>query len=140
MRVTCNAVEMQNVWDEGMGPFFVYCESLGPVGVVRALSWEEAYECVIDEIMHDADPEYVAEFGDEDTGDLPEGVHFRGNGVPSNPNRHTYLAQEDLNGNQLIPLETFHRDYDNYKIEIYLECDTCPMMHNISNELPIGCQ
>lgn len=95
-------------WDEGMDgdPLFVYVESLGPVGVVRASSWEEAYECVVDEIMDDADPEdedsYARSYDETaDEGELAEGVHYRNNGVPANDGLDSHLAREDLNGAKL---------------------------------------
>jgi len=94
------------IWDEGFGPLWVYRESLGVMGVVRASTWEEAYECVVDEIMLDADPEdpstYARDYDeDAEEGELAEGVHYRSSGVPSNPNRTSYLAAEDLNGSAL---------------------------------------
>lgn len=97
------------LWDEGSGDVFVYFETLGPVGVVRADSWEEAWECVVDEVMDDADPadpdSYARSYDETaDEGELAEGVHYRSNGVPSNPALQSALAREDLNGAGLIPL------------------------------------
>ena len=96
-----------DIWDEGYGPLWVYRETMGIVGVVRARTWEEAYECAQDELMHDfdeadMDAEDIARA--EDTGELPDGVSYRSNGVPSNPNRHSSMAQEDLNGSDLSSL------------------------------------
>lgn len=87
-------------WDEGFGPLWVYRESLGVVGVVRASTWEEAYECVVDEIMGDADMADPDNQPDKD-GNLPEGLHWRGNGVPANEGLESPLAAEDLNGSLL---------------------------------------
>ncbi len=39
------------VYDDGFGPLWVYQESLGVVGLVRALSYEEAWDSVLDEIL-----------------------------------------------------------------------------------------
>jgi hypothetical protein len=88
-------------WDNGFGPLWVYSESLGPLGVVRAQTWEDALECVTDEIMDDADPEDIAEFGNEETGELPECCYWRGSGEPSNPQLTSVIAQSDLNGSCL---------------------------------------
>ena len=90
-------------WDETFGLIWIYRDASGLIGIVRAQSWEEAYECVTDEIMSDADPDDPDNQPDED-GNLPEGIYCRGNGVPSNPNRHSYLASYDLNGESLQPL------------------------------------
>ncbi len=87
-------------WDEGFGPLWVYRESLGAVGVVRARTWEEANECVTDEIMHDADFNDPDNRPDKD-GNLPDGVHFRSSGVPANEGLSSPLAAEDLNGSSL---------------------------------------
>ena len=39
------------IYDDGMGPLWVYQETFGVVGVVRAMSFEDAFECVCDEIL-----------------------------------------------------------------------------------------
>lgn len=96
-------------WDDGMGPLWIYRESLGPVGIVRAQTWEEAYDAVIDEIMHDADgdePETWARDYDSgaEEGELAEGCHWRGCGVPCNDDLKSPIACEDLNGSRLEPL------------------------------------
>lgn len=38
-------------YDDGYGPLYVYRTSLGITGIVRAMSWEGAYDCVLDEIL-----------------------------------------------------------------------------------------
>jgi len=88
------------VWDEGFGPLWVYRESLGAVGVVRARTWEEAHECVVDEIMDDGDIDDTDNQPDAD-GNLPEGLSWRSSGVPSQEGLESPLAQEDLNGSLL---------------------------------------
>ena len=104
-------------WDDGFGSLWVYRETMGVVGIVRATTWEEAYQCVVDEIMCDADPDDpenwpAGDESDEDRpegepptdGDYPEGIHVRGSGVPSNDGLDSPLAAEDLNGIALEPL------------------------------------
>ena len=97
-------------WDDGFGPLWVYLESLGPVGVVRARTWEDAYACVVDEIMDDADPSdpdtYARSYDETaEEGELAEGCTYRANGVPSNPALHSPIAREDLNGSRLVRLD-----------------------------------
>lgn len=38
-------------WDEGFGPLWLYQSADYDFGVIRAQTWEEAYECVEDEIL-----------------------------------------------------------------------------------------
>lgn len=39
------------VYDDGWGKLWVYRTSLGVTGIVRAQTWHDAYECVLDEIL-----------------------------------------------------------------------------------------
>jgi hypothetical protein len=39
------------VYDDGFGLLWVYRESLGITGIVRAMSYEAAWDCVLDEIL-----------------------------------------------------------------------------------------
>lgn len=62
------------VYDGGFGPLWLYAESLGVIGVMRAQTWEEAYEIAQDEFMNSVDDcemeEWEEEFGEnciEDT-------------------------------------------------------------------------
>jgi len=111
-------------WDEGFGDLWVYIESLGPVGVVRARTWEEAYECVTDEIMCDADEDFLKECLDEmtpeerDNGDLPEGFIYRG-GTPANEDLSSSIASEDLNGSSLLRMTDAVAEQ--YSIEVEVE-------------------
>ena len=38
-------------YDDGNGPLYVYRTSLGVTGIVRAMSWHDAYDCVLDDIL-----------------------------------------------------------------------------------------
>ena len=87
------------IWDDGFGPLWVYSETLGPVGVVRARTWEDAHEFAVDEIMDDGDMSDPDNQPEPD-GTLPEGLHHRG-GVPCNDGLVSNLAREDLNGSTL---------------------------------------
>lgn len=118
-------------WDEGFGPLWLYSESLGPLGVVRAMTWEEAFECVVDEIMDDADDEQLGEA--QATEETPEGCHWRG-GTPSNPNLESPLAQSDLNGCALEQLTPQLAG----RLEIELELSPAVKPHD-DETIPPGC-
>lgn len=52
------------VWDDGSGPLWAYQESLGIVGIIRAQTWEKAYECMLDSILEPiADDEIPEAYG-----------------------------------------------------------------------------
>lgn len=82
------------MYDDYSGGLWLYEEANGFSGVVRASSWEEAHEIVVDEIMLDAD---------EDAKDEDEGIYVRG-GTPTNPELKSLWAQSDLNGYRITPL------------------------------------
>ena len=83
-------------WDTGSGDLWACFETLGPIGVVRAETFEEALDAAVDEILPDAElePEERAEL---ERGEIPETVHLRG-GEPANEGIHTCYAREDPNG------------------------------------------
>ena len=89
------------IWDDSFGPLWIYRETLGPVGIVRAQTWYDAHECVVDEIMDDGDMDDAH----DESGELWEGYHYRGNGIPSNPALKSPVAAEDLNGSSLTLLD-----------------------------------
>jgi hypothetical protein len=93
-------------WDDGFGPMWVYRETMGVLGVVRAQTWHDAFECVQDEIMDgctfdELEPEEQEAIK---AGNDVEGLTFRSNGVPSSPWAHGEYAREDLNGCMLDEL------------------------------------
>lgn len=94
-------------WDDGFGPLWVYRDAGGLIGVVRATTWEDAYSCVVDEIMDDGTWEDAIEDLTQaqiDNGEMNDGYQFRGSGTPSNPILTSAIACEDLNGSILEPL------------------------------------
>lgn len=96
-----------DIWDDGEGYLlWIYRETLGVQGIVRAKTFENAYNCVLDEIMSDYVPseEEIQIWKRNPDTELPEGVHYRNNGLPANPKLKSHLAQEDLNGSLLEPL------------------------------------
>lgn len=97
------------VWDNGFGKLWVYRETLGVLGIVRADSFENAWSCVVDEILDDADPDdpdtYARSYdADADEYELAECCHWRGSGAPSNPKLTSGIAREDSNGSRLDEL------------------------------------
>lgn len=112
------------VYDDGSGRVYGYYESLGLLGVVRAFTWENAYECVEDTIQDDADPTEINDVPDEhgEYPDLPEGVSHRPNGASVDlPWAQTGYAQQDLNGNQLNLLPDEDRDDRKYYLIVERE-------------------
>ena len=104
-----------DTWDDGFGPLWVLVESLGPIGVIRAQTWGDAWSAAVDEILPDADPNdpdtYARSYDESaDPEDLAEGCHYRGSGIPSNPKLRSPIAREDLNGCRLVPLDEWNRD------------------------------
>lgn len=85
-------------WDTGMGVLWLSFEPFGLMHAVRARTYEEACEALIDECLSDPVDDDDVWLGDPADGDLNEGYHVRGSGVPSNPNLHSPYASEDLNG------------------------------------------
>ena len=98
-------------WDDGFGFLWLYVESLGVMGVIRAETFEDAYSSAVDEIMADADPAdpetYATSYDPSaDPAELAEGHHYRGSGTPSNPLLTSTIAQEDLNYSNIVPLNS----------------------------------
>lgn len=109
-------------YDDGFGPLWVYRESLGIVGIVRAQTMESAWECVLDDILTPIDADDIAdayEFGGCDADhncngtmlpeghctehpdayrNLSEGYHYQPNATGSG------IVAVDLNGSALDPL------------------------------------
>jgi hypothetical protein len=115
------------LYDDRFGVVYGYYESLGLLGVVRAATWESAYECVQDTIQDDAD---VSDFNDTPDAagnypDRPEGVSYRPNGAdPSLPWAQTHYCSEDLNGSALRPLPDRTDDDTEYFLIIERDDDT----------------
>jgi hypothetical protein len=99
-------------YDNGFGPLWVLRDSMGIVGIVRAETWEEAYECAEDELFPEADEatwEAMAKECDH-TGHLDtlmdndiwqENYGMRPNGRNSTDTHGHGVYQKDLNGEAL---------------------------------------
>lgn len=89
-------------YDNGFGPLFIYRDSMGIGGVVRARSWEDAFEIVADEFLPVvSDAEELAEIEAHATahdGELPEGYRYQGSFTGSG------IVSYDLNGEYLDEL------------------------------------
>lgn len=55
----------QKIYDDGFGPLWVYRESLGVMGIVRAQSYESAWDCVLDEILAPVPSDEITESPDD---------------------------------------------------------------------------
>lgn len=116
-------------YDDGFGPLYILRDSMGILGIIRAMTWEEAYEIAEDEMFPDCDltleeivkkygfrVSYVQPYGSgqtsrEETPDpeawpenelFQEAYGFRPNGSRSgstSPMSHIY--SKDLNGESL---------------------------------------
>jgi len=53
-------------YDDGFGPLWIHRDSMGIVGIVRAQTWEEAFQITRDEFLHAADESDHAEAFDAD--------------------------------------------------------------------------
>jgi len=90
-------------YDDGFGPVWIYQDAGVLLAIIRAQSWESAWDIVCDEVLDDADatdPDLLAALADEN-GELPEGYGFRPNGNGSNLWNQTGIYSEDLNGSDL---------------------------------------
>lgn len=95
------------MWDDGFGPMWIYSESLGVLGTVRARTWEDAHACVQSEIMDRATwDEVVSAIDPTDCPDrTPEGIHawIEVHGMPDGYGYDDCggIYSEDLNGSSL---------------------------------------
>ena len=88
------------VYDDGYGPLWIHRESMGVTGIIRALTWYDAYEICEDEFFESADmneKELVDEYGENwsENACFNEAYGFRPNGG---------MYAKDLNGDTLEPL------------------------------------
>ena len=99
------------VYDDGTGPLYAYRDAGGLVGLVRALSWHDAWEIVEDEILEPIPEEEVYEAYGFDTDadmakhegewpELVEGYSYQSNATGSG------IVAHDLNGESLDELTT----------------------------------
>lgn len=100
------------VYDDGFGPLFIHRDSMGISGIVRALTWEDAYSICEDEFFPAADKEAGEEMqriesmpGGEDRGHAQacwdEAYGFRGNTRREKDGSLSSIYARDLNGDRL---------------------------------------
>ncbi len=103
------------VWDDTTGPVWAYIVQCGHFSYLRGLvvadTWEDAYSCCQDEIMEDPDPDLVGEYEAEcndaelpEDVELPEGMGYRGSGVPSNDGMESCYYWAEPMGEDLVPV------------------------------------
>lgn len=105
------------VYDDGFGPLYIHRDSMGITGIVRAMSWEDAYSICEDEFFPEASDtveDFAKEYGENwsENDCWNEGYGFRPNGQrsgkwengePKDPIGHG-IYSKDLNGDSLDPL------------------------------------
>ena len=89
--------------ENGFGELWVIEDSLGIEAVIRAESFEKAYQCWVDELAPDPIDDDIWQDG-PDGPELVEGYEYRSSGVPSNPKLRSPIASIDLNGVRVTPL------------------------------------
>lgn len=117
MKDNTEIVSCKNKWgheirfyDDGYGPLWVYRTSTGITGIIRAMTWEDAYECILDDILVPIPVEEIPEaygfYGENaqqelenaEEPELTEGYHYQPNSSGSG------IVSIDLNGEALDQL------------------------------------
>lgn len=93
-------------YDDGYGGLFIFCNSSGPVGIVRAMSWHDAYEIVDDEFQPESDETidyFIKEYGEFFMDDVcfQESYGFRPNGPNDTDKMNHGIYEKDLCGERL---------------------------------------
>jgi hypothetical protein len=101
-------------YDDGFGPLWILQDTTGIVGIVRATTFEEAYEMAEDELYPEADvASWEAEAKSDGFDDIDkymesaifqENYGFRPNGCNMKDVHKHGIYQKDLNGERFRPL------------------------------------
>lgn len=99
-------------YDDSLGPLFIHRDSMGVSGIVRAQTWEDAYEICEDEFFPAGDSE--AAEGMKEIESLPDGAEknhaqacwdesygFRNNSRRETDGTLSSIYSKDLNGDSL---------------------------------------
>lgn len=110
-------------YDDGYGPLWILSESLGVTGIIRAQTWNDAYEIAEDEFFPSPDEgpeEWEKEYGADwsENACWQESYGFRPNSR-NEPNGSFY--QKDLNGERLEKLTPALLESLEITLEITLE-------------------
>lgn len=92
------------IYDDGYGKLFISRDSMGINGIVRAQTWEDAYEICEDEFFPNATETHeqmVQEYGDNYT---ENDIWQENYGFRPNFNGTSGIYQKDLNGDYLDEL------------------------------------
>lgn len=96
------------VYDDGFGKLYIHRDSMGISGIVRAMSWADAYGICEDEFFPDADEDAILKAYEDMTEDeqacWDEKYGFRPNGMKDQKEPLSYLYAKDLNGDYLDEL------------------------------------
>ena len=113
-------------YDDGFGPLWILIDSISLVGIIRARSFEDAYNIAEDELYSEADVTNWEEeaqsmgFSDVDTfiesAIFQESYGFRPNGCNMKDVHKHGIYQKDLNGDRLCRLTREH--VDSYHLRI----------------------
>ena len=113
------------IWDDGDGVLWACWESVGNFanicGLVRATTWEKAWECAVDEVFEDPREEDIEEYASRPGNDLPEGWHYRGSGNPSNGNKFSFLKTIYACADTCALVRQQERDLREYNIHLVWE-------------------
>lgn len=91
------------VYDDGYGSLYIHRDSMGISGIVRARTWEDAYEICEDEFFPSADEGAFVEpttAHEQNCWDEAYGYRPNGKGGPT-PERDQGIYAKDLNGDYL---------------------------------------
>lgn len=100
------------IYDDGFGPLFVHRDSMGISGIVRARTWEDAYEICEDEFFPAADKEANEEWdkisampdGEDKNHEqacFEEAYGYRSNSRKEKDGTLSSIYAKDLNGDAL---------------------------------------
>lgn len=94
------------VYDDGFGSLYIHRDSMGISGVVKAQTWEDAYEICEDEFFPSADEDAFAadweEMNDHEQACWNEAYGYRPNGQGGpTPENDRGVYAKDLNGESL---------------------------------------
>lgn len=105
-------------YDDGAGPLWILQDSISLVGIIRAKSFEDAYNIAEDELYHEADvtswDEEAQSMGFSNVEDFiesesfRENYGFRPNGCNMKDVHKHGIYQKDLNGDRLCRLTSEH--------------------------------
>jgi hypothetical protein len=92
-----------DIYDDGWGPLWMSVNSISFDGIVRARTWDDAYQIAVDELLNDGDEDIPEDDQSHEYACWSEANTFR-SGTPANPKLKSTVAAIDLNGQDVVPL------------------------------------